>query len=94
MVEAEKKYSKLSNTSNGVVHCSYFTTNFIPLTDRITVSKNQDSFTVYMCVEGAFTLVYQGETYQYKVGDTVLIPASLSEYELAGTASLLEIYIS
>ncbi|MEO0038494.1 MAG: Mannose-6-phosphate isomerase ManA [Bacteroidota bacterium] len=94
VVEAEKKYSKLSNTSNGVVHCSYFTTNFIPLTDRITVSKNQDSFTVYMCVEGAFTLVYQGETYQYKVGDTVLIPASLSEYELAGTASLLEIYIS
>ncbi len=94
VVTAEKKYSKLNNTSNEVVHCSYFTTNFIPLTERITVSKNKNSFTVYMCVEGAFTLVYQGETYQYKVGDTVLIPASLSEYEIAGTASLLEIYIS
>jgi mannose-6-phosphate isomerase len=94
VVASEKKYTKLSNTSNEVVRCSYFTTNFIPLTERITVSKNQDSFTVYMCVEGAFTLVYQGETYQYKVGDTVLIPASLSEYEIAGTASLLEIYIS
>jgi mannose-6-phosphate isomerase len=94
VVAAEKKYRKLNNTSNEVVHCSYFTTNFIPLTDKIAVSKNKESFTVYMCVEGAFTLVSQGETYQYKVGDTVLIPASLSEYEIAGTASLLEIYIS
>lgn len=94
VVDAEKKYSKVSNTSNEVVHCSYFTTNFIPLTEKIAVSKNKESFTVYMCVEGAFTLIYKGETYQYKVGDTVLIPASLSEYEIAGTASLLEIYIS
>ena len=94
VVDAEKKYLKVSNTSNEVVHCSYFTTNFIPLTEKIAVSKNKESFTVYMCVEGAFTLIYQGETYQYKVGDTVLIPASLSEYEIAGTASLLEIYIS
>lgn len=94
VVVAEKKYSKVINTSNQVVHCSYFTTNFIPLTEKVTVSKNKESFTVYMCVEGAFTLIYQGETYQYKVGDTVLIPASLSEYEIAGTASLLEIYIS
>lgn len=94
VVDAEKKYSKVSNTSNEVVHCSYFTTNFIPLTEKIAVSKNKESFTVYMCVEGSFALIYQGETYQYKVGDTVLIPASLSEYEIAGTASLLEIYIS
>jgi mannose-6-phosphate isomerase len=94
VVAAEKKYRKLNNTSNEVVQCSYFTTNFIPLTDKIAVSKNKESFTVYMCVEGAFTLIYQGETYQFKVGDTVLIPASLSEYEIAGTASLLEIYIS
>ena len=94
VVTVEKKYSKLNNISNEVVHCSYFTTNFIPLTDRITVSKNKNSFTVYMCVEGEFSLDYQGETYQYKLGDTVLIPASLDEYEMVGTASLLEIYIS
>ena len=71
-----------------------FVCTLIPLTEKIAVSKNKESFTVYMCVEGAFTLIYKGETYQYKVGDTVLIPASLSEYEIAGTASLLEIYIS
>ena len=94
VVEAEKIYSKLNNTSNEVVHCSYFTTNFIPLTDKVTVSKNNNSFTVYMCVEGEFSLDYQGENYQYKVGDTVLIPALLNEYEIAGTASILEIYIS
>ena len=94
VVTAEKKYSKLNNTSNEVVHCSYFTTNFIPLTDKVTVSKNNNSFTVYMCVEGEFSLDYQGVNYQYKVGDTVLIPALLNEYEIAGTASILEIYIS
>ncbi|WP_353085391.1 type I phosphomannose isomerase catalytic subunit [Flavobacterium sp.] len=94
VVDAEKKYEKVSNTSNEVVHCSYFTTNFIPLTEKIAVSKNKEFFTVYMCVEGEFSLDYQSEIYQYKVGDTVLIPASLSEYEIAGTATILEIYIS
>lgn len=93
-VEAQKEYSKIENTSNEVVDCSYFTTNFIPLNGNLNVNKNQNSFTVYMCVDGDFELILNEEKYNYKKGDTVLIPASLTDFQLSGKASLLEIYIS
>jgi len=94
VVATEKKYSKITNTSNAVVQCSYFTTNFIPLNGSVLVSKNGHSFTVYMCVEGSFTLTCEGEVYHYIIGDTVLLPAELLEFEIKGEASVLEIYIS
>ena len=93
-VEAQKEYLKIENTSNEVVDCSYFTTNFILLNGNLNVNKNQNSFTVYMCVDGDFELILNEEKYSYKKGDTVLIPASLTDFQLSGKASLLEIYIS
>lgn len=93
-VEAQKEYLKIENTSNEVVDCSYFTTNFIPLNGNLNVNKNQNSFTVYMCVDGDFELILNEEKYSYKKGDTVLIPASLTDFQLSGKGSLLEIYIS
>jgi len=93
-VEAQKEYLKIENTSNEVVDCSYFTTNFIPLNGNLNVNKNQNSFTVYMCVDGDFELILNEEKCNYKKGDTVLIPASLTDFQLSGKGSLLEIYIS
>jgi mannose-6-phosphate isomerase len=93
VVEAEKKYSKTENESNQVVDCNYFTTNFIPLNGKVSVAKNQVSFTVYMCVDGSFDLSYNSEKYSYQKGDTVLIPASMDVFEISGKASVLEIYI-
>lgn len=93
-VEAQKDYSKVENVSNKIVYCPYFTTNFIPLDGEITIVKNRQSFTVYMCVEGGFELLYSEEKYQYKIGDTILIPAEMIDFEIKGKASVLEIYIS
>lgn len=94
VVEAQKSYSKVENRANVMVDCPYFTTNFIPLDGKMKFKKNQESFLVFMCVEGSFKLIYNQETYSYKTGDTVLIPAAMTEYELLGKASILEIYIS
>jgi mannose-6-phosphate isomerase len=93
VVEAEKKYSKTENTTNEVVDCDYFTTNFIPINGKISIKKNQESFTVYMCVDGNFDLSYNSEKYSYQKGDTVLIPALIDEFEISGKASVLEIYL-
>lgn len=93
-VEAQCFYDRTENVSNEVINCQYFTTNFIPLNGNLKVNKNNDSFTVYMCVEGHFELVYDGKTYSYQKGDTVLIPASMTDFQLNGQASVLEIYIS
>lgn len=93
-VDTYKEYNKEVNQSNGVVDCPYFTTNFVPLDGAISVEKSAESFTVYMCVEGAFELEYKQVKYSYKKGDTVLIPAAIKEFVLSGKASVLEIYIS
>jgi mannose-6-phosphate isomerase len=93
-IEAQRYYTKNQNLSNEVVNCQYFTTNFIPLNGTIGINKNQTSFTVYMCVDGNFALKNDTDTFQYQKGDTVLIPASLSDFQISGEASILEIYIS
>ena len=93
-VETKKEYSKNSNESNPVVDCPYFTTNFIPLDGAISVSKSGESFTVYMCVEGAFEIEFDNSKLEYKKGDTVLIPAAMHAFIINGKASILEIYIS
>ena len=93
-VETKKEYTKNLNSSNEIVDCPYFTTNFIPLDGEISVSKSGKTFTVYMCTEGAFELEYNNSKIQYKKGDTVLIPAAMNTFILSGKASILEIYIS
>jgi mannose-6-phosphate isomerase len=94
VVDAEKSYSKIENEANSIVDCPYFTTNFIPLDGSLEVVNDENSFLVYMCVEGSFELKHDDVTYSYKTGDTVLIPAKMSEFEIHGKASMLEIYIS
>ena len=94
VVNAQKKYSKEKNAVNEVINCQFFTTNFIPLDGNLTITKNKESFTVYMCVEGSFDLNFNGEIFHYRTGDTLLIPAEMTQFEIEGTASVLEIYIS
>ena len=93
-VETHKTYSKETNKSNEIVNCPYFTTNYLPLDGTIKISKTSESFTVYMCTGGTFQLEWGHVFYNYKKGDTVLIPAAMTNYNLIGTAILLEIYIS
>lgn len=93
VVNAERNYSKNANQANEVVSCPYFTTNLIPLNGIVTGQLNEDSFKVYMCVEGEFELIMSNQKYHYVTGDTVLIPAQMESYELIGKASILEIYI-
>ncbi len=92
-VNAQKKYSKNDNNSNEIVDCQYFTTNFIPLNDKMIINKYGETFTVFMCTEGNFNIEIDSAIYSYKKGDTVLIPARIRKFNLIGNASLLEIYI-
>jgi len=92
--DTKKEYTKVENKSNTMVDCPYFTTNFLPLNGYTDISKSGDSFTVYICTEGEYTFEANNETYAFKKGDTVLVPAALTAYSLTGTATLLEIYIS
>ncbi|WP_264525265.1 type I phosphomannose isomerase catalytic subunit [Flavobacterium sp. N502536] len=93
-VETQKNYETKVNTSNVVVDCPYFTTNFIPLASKTEISKSGETFTVYMCIDGDFKIEYEGFEGFYRKGDTVLVPAEINTFVLDGNASILEIYIS
>jgi mannose-6-phosphate isomerase len=55
-----------------------------------------DSFVAYMCLEGSFTIDFEGDKTTVIKGDTVLIPASIDELSLIpeGEVTLLEVYVS
>jgi len=94
VVRAKRKYETKENTSNPAVHCPYFTTNIIPLDGEMNFHKNGTSFTVLVCTEGEFSIKTNSEVYSFGKGDTVLLPAVLTDFELLGKATLLEIFIS
>jgi len=79
-----------------LVACDYFTTNKIIL-DR-TLERDYtaiDSFVLYICFEGSFSLVYGDGKTQVLKGESVLLPAAIKQVTLkpASGASLLEVYI-
>lgn len=95
--EYKTKYNVIDNKENILVNCPYFTTNAIPLNDKLKKDiYSLDSFVIYMCTEGRVVIEHSGgKTEELKKGETILIPASLREYTLVpdGKSTLLEVYI-
>jgi len=81
------------NKSNKLVHSPYFKTNIVKLIGELTVDyATTDSFVIYICVDGQFSFVYEGETYSLKKGETIFIPAAvISLILLADQATILEV---
>jgi mannose-6-phosphate isomerase len=85
------------NRTEELVSCDYFTTNYLRF-DREAEKEyfDLDSFVIYMCLEGSFTLVYDTDkSVRVQKGETVLLPAVLKTVFLlpAAVCELLEIYI-
>jgi mannose-6-phosphate isomerase len=84
------------NVSKNLVESPYFTTNTLAFDKPLDIDYFElDSFVIYLCTEGTFTIEYsQGKEIVQK-GETVLIPAELHELRLIPepTAKLLEVYI-
>jgi mannose-6-phosphate isomerase len=84
------------NESENLVSCEYFNTNLLRFNKPLTKEYYSiDSFVVYICTEGAFTIRWEGETETIEKGETVLVPAMIKEVVLEpiGEAKVLEVYI-
>jgi mannose-6-phosphate isomerase len=91
-----KKEPELNKTEN-LVSCDFFTTNILHF--NTPVKKDYyllDSFVVYICVDGEFQLQWDGNSEKVAKGETVLLPAMISDVILnpSGSARLLEIFIN
>ena len=87
-------YEKTENRSNEMVSCPYFTTNYLKVNKTIQRENHHDSFIIYMCVEGEAEIITNGFSERMKKGETVLLPAAISSYEISSkNAILLEVYV-
>lgn len=93
--EYKSLYEKKQNEPVEVVSCPYFTTNILDYTEAVTRNYAVDSFVIHVCVEGAYTLVYGDEELEVKMGDSILIPATIDSVTLktSGRFRILESYI-
>ncbi|MCT4673663.1 MAG: class I mannose-6-phosphate isomerase [Prolixibacteraceae bacterium] len=90
------EYTANQNEPSELVSCPYFTTNLLNLDQGLEKNCNQlDSFIIYMCLEGEYTIKWEESEMTVGLGETILVPASLENYQLLpkGSAKLLEVYI-
>ena len=77
--------------------CPYFTTNLLSIEELTHKNyQNLDSFVIYICVEGEIKIQYGQTTISLKLGESVLIPASLTEIQLIPLEKenkILEVFI-
>lgn len=88
-------YSLTENTSSTLVHSPYFKTDIIQLTHSIQKDYSDlDSFVIYMCVAGSFSIDCNGDTLIVNTGETVLLPATTNNLNLSSKqATVLEVYL-
>jgi len=85
------------NKSEDLVDCEFFHTKILSFNKPIGKEYFfNDSFVVYICIEGEFLLCWDNNSEKVTKGETVLLPAMIKEVTLkpAGQAKALEIYIN
>jgi mannose-6-phosphate isomerase len=94
--EYKTNYQVVPDGITNLVVCDYFHTNFLELTRPVARDyMNIDSFVVYMCMEGRFSVEYGGNSTHVLKGETILLPAELKNIGLnpLEKSKLLEVYI-
>lgn len=94
--EYKTKYTPEKDEAVHLVSCPYFTTNLLDF-DKSTEKdySNLDSFVIHVCLEGAYELKYNGESYAVKMGECLLLPNTVDKVELSTDKGfkILESYI-
>ena len=93
--EYKSVYEKKLNEPVHVVSCPYFSTNILEFNEAVTRDYSFDSFVIHVCVQGSYTLKYGNESLLVKLGDCILIPASIDKVSLDTQTGfkILETYI-
>lgn len=85
------------NEAVNLVDCKYFITNIINLNSELNKDYSlTDSFVIYICTEGRFSLKWDKESLIINMGETILIPAIIDNITIIPEVKtkILEIFIS
>lgn len=72
-----------------MANCKHFTVNRVLVSGEQSLTLDNSSFSVIMCLDGKVTLTYNNGVMTLRTGHTVLIPAVLCNLSLIGNAKLL-----
>ena len=87
-------YEPILNEGVQLVECPYFTTAVYDLTEPMTLDYSElDSFVILIAVKGGGTIKANGEEMTFKMGDTILLPATTEEVKVEGEIKFLETYV-
>ncbi|MEO1052983.1 MAG: type I phosphomannose isomerase catalytic subunit [Bacteroidota bacterium] len=89
-------YQDAANEVVDLVECPYFSTQKLHFTETTSRDYSSlDSFVIYIGIDGALNLKFDGGQTQLKKGEAILIPASITNIELEpeGEFTILETYI-
>lgn len=91
-------YQPKLNEAIEIAKCNYFTTNLLQLSSAIERDFSKiDSFVIYLCFEGSYSLEYESESIRVHKGETLLVPASIENFIIKplveSETKLLEVYI-
>lgn len=76
-------YEVGQNEVSKLVHSPYFKTNIVEVKGEMNMDyAHLDSFVIFMCVEGAAVLEYNGINYSLNKGETILLPAAIKQVAL------------
>ncbi len=84
------------NRMESLIQCPYFSTSILNFNRSVERDYSMhDAFVIFMGIRGRFRLNYVQGTEFVNMGETVLVPASITEVELVpeGEAGLLEVTI-
>lgn len=75
--------------------CRYFTSTVIEIDQATSIDYSQnDSFVIFMCVEGSFEISINDSKEKVSFGETVLVPANARQVLLeTQAAKIIELYI-
>ena len=77
-----------------LIQCPHFTTAIYDLTEPMILDYSElDSFVILIAVKGEGTLTVDGEETAFRMGDTILLPATTQEVKVEGKVKFLETYV-
>lgn len=93
--EYKTQYSRQKDVV--LADCPHFSTHLLSITKSVVKNyQDLDSFVIYICVEGAINIDYEEEYFSLKLGESILIPASITALQLIPDdkkSKLLEVFI-
>jgi mannose-6-phosphate isomerase len=73
--------------------CKHFALELYDINESLKETSDRERFYIFTAVEGHGEIIFKNGSEDIKKGDSLLVPASLGDYEIRGSIKLLKSYV-